>query len=101
MINHRPRLRYVTAAIASRSSHLQSPATRGSYAPRVRMIKLTEEREITPYTWVSPTTVTAAEGILLASNSSRRPRNVSMAVSAGARCSAIAVEPAPAFRSMQ
>jgi hypothetical protein len=40
------------------------------------MIKLTEEREITPYTWVSPTTATAAEGILLASNSSRRPRNV-------------------------
>jgi hypothetical protein len=28
------------------------------------MIKLTEEREITPYTWVTPTTVTAAEGIL-------------------------------------
>jgi hypothetical protein len=81
----------VTAAIASQTSHLQSPAAGGSYAPWVHMIKLTEAREITPYTWVSPTTVTAAEGILLASNSSRRPRNVSMAVSAGARCSAIAV----------
>jgi hypothetical protein len=85
---HGPRLPYVTPAIATRSSH---PATGGSHAPRVHMIKLTEAREITPYTWVSPTTVTAAEGILLASNSSRRPRNVSMAVSAGARCSAIAV----------
>ena len=53
MINHGPPLQYVTAAIASRSSHLQSPATGGSYAQRVRMIKLTEEREITPYTWVS------------------------------------------------
>ncbi len=39
------------------------------------MIKLTEAREITPYTWVSLTTVTA-EGILLASDSSRRPPNV-------------------------
>ena len=65
------------------------------------MIKLTEEREITPYTRVSPTTATAAKGILLASNWSRRPRNVSMAVWAGSRCSAIAVGPAPAFRSMQ
>jgi hypothetical protein len=45
---------YVTVAIASRSSHLQSPATGGSYARSVHMTKLTEEREITPYTWVSP-----------------------------------------------
>jgi hypothetical protein len=27
---------------------------------RVHMLKLAEEREITPYTWVSPTTATAA-----------------------------------------
>jgi hypothetical protein len=62
VINHGPRLRYVTAAIASRSSHLQSPATGGPYAPRVHVPKLTEEREITPYTSVSPTAVTAAGG---------------------------------------
>jgi hypothetical protein len=53
VINHRPRLRYVTAVIASRSSHLQSPATGGSYAPRVHVPKLNQS-EITPYTWVSP-----------------------------------------------
>ena len=41
----------VTAAIASRSSH---PATGASHEPRVHMIRLTEEREIPPYTWVNP-----------------------------------------------
>ena len=50
----RAELTDVTAAIVSRSSHLQSPAIGGSYAPRVHMIKLTEAREITPYTWVQP-----------------------------------------------
>jgi hypothetical protein len=61
VINYGPRLRCVTAAIShSRSAHLQSTATGGSAAPRVHLIELTEERKITPYTSVSPTTVTAA-----------------------------------------
>jgi hypothetical protein len=42
----------------------------------VHVIKLTKACAITPYTWVSPTTATAAEGILLASNWGRRPRNL-------------------------
>ena len=50
----RAELTDVTAAIVSRSSHLQSPATGGSYAPRVHMIKLTDERDLAPYVWVHP-----------------------------------------------
>jgi hypothetical protein len=55
---------------------LGATATGGSAAPRVHVIKLTEACAITPYTWVSPTTATAAEGILLASNWGRRPRDL-------------------------
>jgi hypothetical protein len=60
MINHGPRLRYVTAAIASRSSHLQSAATGGSYAPRVHVPKLTKARShLTPGS--ARTTMTALQ----------------------------------------
>jgi hypothetical protein len=52
---------------------LGATATGGSAAPRVHVIKLTEARD---HTWVSPMTATAAEGILLASNWGRRPRNL-------------------------
>jgi hypothetical protein len=33
---------------------------KGRYAPPVHMVKLTQEREITPYAWVLPTTTEAA-----------------------------------------
>jgi hypothetical protein len=41
-------------SMPERRIRLPGSCRKGKYAPRVRMIRLTEEREITQYVWVHP-----------------------------------------------